>query len=204
MTRTTAHYANASEVEIFQQFLGGDDQAFVQLFERYDRRLRLYCIKIVGDQQVSEDLVQELWERVIRMRREPVQINEPGKYFMTMARNLCLKYVQRTRRHTSLDDLLESEHPAAEHHEQSHLEELVAMYVPKLPIDQREVLVLHHYMGYPYEEIATMRGETLGSVKMRAMRARTKLGRMISAVIDISNGEEERPPSGDILGENDR
>ena len=63
--------------ELFRQFLGGSDTAFVEFYDRYDRRLRLYCTKVVGNQEIAEDLVQELWEKVIRMRLNQVEVQEP-------------------------------------------------------------------------------------------------------------------------------
>lgn len=184
-----------SEAELFIKFRDGDDAAFLELFERYDRRLRLYCLKVVGDMEATEDLVQELWERVIRMRNGTIEIAEPARYLMRMARNLCLKYLQRRRTMRGLDDLNESEHPIAQIHEPSHMEELVKLAVSQLPFDQREVLVLHHYIGHSYEDIAELRGESIGSVKMRAMRARARIARMISAFLGLGKEEEGRPDS---------
>lgn len=182
-----------NETETFKRFLEGDDAAFVEIFDRYDRRFRLYCLKIVGKLEVAEDLTQELWERVIRLRNNPTEIHEPARYMLRMARNLCLKYLGRERQHSSLDDLYESDHPAESMHEPSHMEELVKMAIDQLPFEQREVLVLHNYCGYSYEDIAETRGETLGSVKMRAMRARGRIGRIVSAFLALGKEGEIRP-----------
>ena len=181
--------------ELFRQFLGGSDTAFVEFYDRYDRRLRLYCTKVVGNQEIAEDLVQELWEKVIRMRLNQVEVQEPTHYLMRMARNLCIKFLQRRRQHDSLDDLNDGDHPASSSHGPSHLEELVKMAVDRLPFDQREVIILHNYVGYGYEDIAQMRGETVGAVKMRAMRARSRVGRIVSAYLALEGEEESGTPS---------
>ncbi len=190
----------ASDTELFSKFLAGDDSAFVEFFDRYDRRLRLYCMKVVGDMTTTEDLVQELWERVIKMRGG-VEIAEPARYIMKMARNLCIKHLQRRRIARSIDELHEWEHPAMPVHEPSHLEELVRMAVSQLPFDQREVLVLHNYIGYGYEDIAALRNESLGSVKMRAMRARARVGRIVSAFLGLAKEEEGRSADGESMTE---
>jgi len=187
--------------ELFRQFLEGSDTAFVEFYDRYDRRLRLYCTKVVGNQEIAEDLVQELWEKVIRMRLNQVEVQEPTHYLMRMARNLCIKFLQRRRQHDSLDDLNDGDHPASSSHEPSHLEELVKMAVDRLPFDQREVIILHNYVGYGYEDIAQMRGETVGAVKMRAMRARSRVGRIVSAYLALE-GEEESGTSSVTAQEN--
>ncbi len=196
----------ASEPELFARFLQGDDVAFMELFDRYDRRLRLYCLKIVGTMEIAEDLTQELWERVIRLRSNPPDVAEPARYLIRIARNLCLKHIERKRPVSSLDDIRESEHPVALPSEPSHMEELVKIALDRLPFEQREILVLHNYLGYGYEDIAELRGETLGSVKMRALRARGRIGRMISAFLALgkeseghSNADEEH-----FFGENEQ
>lgn len=186
-----------NEQELFARFLAGEDAAFVEIFDRYDKRLRLYCTKIVRNTQIAEDLTQELWERVIKMRSNPIDIAEPARYLLRIARNLCLKHLGRERPSSSIDDLYESDHPSESMPEPSHMEELVKMALDKLPFEQREILVLHNYLGYSYEDIASLRGETLGSVKMRAMRARGRIGRILSAFLALEKEGESRPRTDD-------
>lgn len=207
MRTSTARRAGRQTVddsELFRQYLAGSDAAFVDFYDRYDRRLRLYCTKVVGDVEIAEDLTQELWERVIRMRAAEAEVAEPTHYLMRMARNLCIKYLQRRRLHGSIDDLHDGEHPAALLREPSHLEELVKMAVDRLPFDQREVVTLHNYMGYGYEEIASMREETVGAIKMRAMRARSRVGRIVSAYLALDGGEDGGPPPENLIAEKKR
>ncbi len=200
--RKNASAPLTGDAELFNRFLEGDNTAFVDFFDRYDHRLRLYCTKVVGSVEVAEDLTQELWERIVKMRLAPTEIAEPAHYLMKMARNICLKHLQRSRSHTSLEDLREGEHPRAAVHEASHLEELVTMAVAELPLDQREVITLHNYCGYSYEDIAKMNGESVGAVKMRAMRARSRIGRMISAFLALGT-EGERGGGKSEGGEDD-
>ncbi len=182
-----------SDAILFERFVQGDDPAFVELFDRYDRRLRLYCTKVVGDTAIAEDIVQAIWERIIKMRLEPVAIEHPDRYLMRMARNACLKHLQRRKPSTPIDQLYESEHPSETIAEPSHLEELVRQAIDRLPEEQREALVLHNYCGYSYDDIGAMRGESGSAVKMRAHRARARLARMISAYLAVEKEGEIRP-----------
>jgi len=196
----------ANDTDLFSRFLTGDDGAFIELFDCYDRRLRMYCLKIVSNVESAEDLTQELWERVIRLRANPPEVAEPARYLMRIARNLCLRHIERRRQVSSLDDLRESEHPSMAPPEPSHMEELVKIALEQLPFEQREILVLHNYCGYSYEDIAELRGETLGSVKMRALRARGRIGRMISAFLALGKESESYSANGPktFFGENDQ
>lgn len=191
MTQNAAAQPAHAEVETFRRFIEGSDEAFLELYKRYDRRLRTYCLKVMGSMETAEDIVQELWERVIKMRAEAAEIQEPGRYFLRMARNSCLKRLERDKRAESLDALDEWEHPKEQTHEPSHLEELVKMAVEQLPLDQREVIVMHNYLGYPYEDIAAMREENVGAVKMRAMRARGKIAKIIEGYLALERPSED-------------
>src|SRR5687768_1835367 len=78
------------EAALLVDFIGGDDTAFIELFDRHNQRLYLYCLKILGDEQQAEDVLQELWERVIRLRLKPPEhpVQTPAAFFVTIARNL--------------------------------------------------------------------------------------------------------------------
>ncbi|MBS1913649.1 MAG: RNA polymerase sigma factor [Bacteroidetes bacterium] len=196
-----------SDLELFRRFLAGDDVAFMELFDRHTHRLYMYCLKFVNDRRQAEDLVQDLWERLIKLRKDrresAEQLENPVGFLVRMARNLCLNQIRGNRNMASLDDLADWEHPAASHREMSHAEELVVAALEHLPPSQREVLVLNAYSGYRFDEIATMLGEQVGAVRTRAWRARMQLGRIISAFIglDDSNDEQEDRNNGTALWE---
>ena len=187
----------SNDAQLFARFMEGDDTAFMEMFDRHTHKLYMYCLKFVGDRERAEDLVQDIWEKVIRMRgerREPLE--NPVGFLVRMARNLCLNNIRDTRSATSLDDLPEGEHPSAGITEMSHHEELVVAALGRLPNAQREVLILNAYSGYRFDEIAEMLGEPVGAIRTRAWRGRTQLGRIISAMIEFdenrSHGDGER------------
>lgn len=176
------------DVELFARFLGGDDSALVTIYDRHNHRLYLYCLQFVNDPNQAEDLTQELWERVIRLRSDrQIEVHNPLGLMLTIARNLSIDAIRKVRRHTDLDDLPETSHPVAIIPELSHLEELVILALPHLPVAQREVLALHAYSGYRFDEIAEMLGEPVGAIRTRAWRARAHLGRIISAMIGLDD-----------------
>ena len=177
----------------FERFLAGDDSALVELYDRHNHRIFLYCRQFVRDHQRAEDMTQELWERVIRLRRErKVTSQNPMGFLLTIARNLCLDELRKDRHHLAIDDLPETSHPVDTIPELSHMEELVVRALPHLPAAQREGLVLNAYSGYRFDEIAEMLGEPVGAIRTRAWRARTHLARMISAMIGIEEDKENK------------
>ncbi len=163
------------DAELFERFLAGDDRAFVDLFDRHNHRLFLYCMKLVNESDVAEDLTQELWERVIKLRLKPQKVLNPGGFLLTIARNLCLNHIRSQRRLSSIDDVHEGALPSASMREMSQMEELVIMALNELPMEMREVLILNTYSGYRFDEIAEMMGKSVDAVRMRASRARAQL-----------------------------
>jgi RNA polymerase sigma factor (sigma-70 family) len=184
--------ALATDAQLFVRFLDGDDTAFMELFDRHTHRLYMYCLKFIGDRRQTEDLVQDLWERVIRLRSEQREgLDNPVGFLIRMARNLCLNHIRDRKQISSLQDIPEWEHPATIPRELTHNEELVVAALRHLPEAQREILVLNAYSGYRFDEIAEMLGEQVGAVRTRAWRARAQLGRIISAFIGLDENNEE-------------
>ncbi len=179
------HYAERSAQEavspmagdgvLFERFLRGDDDAFLALFRRHNRRVFTYCLKIVGSRQQAEDITQETWERIIALRTKAGTIHSPIGFLLRVARNLCLDHLKARKRHIALDNLCESAHPQQAVGEPSALEEIVFAALHHLPFKYREVLILHTYCGYQFEEIAEMLGKSPDAIWARASRARAQL-----------------------------
>jgi RNA polymerase sigma-70 factor (ECF subfamily) len=187
-----------NDAALFARFLGGDDSAFMELFDRHTHRLYLYCLKFVNDRQRAEDLVQDMWERVIKLRTDgKTAPDNPIGLFIRIARNLCLNSIRDERNLSSLEDVPEWNHPSVTMRELSHNEELVVSALARLPMQQREVLILNAYSGYRFDEIAQMLGEPVGAVRTRAWRARAQLGRLISALIELDESNENNESFGD-------
>jgi RNA polymerase sigma-70 factor, ECF subfamily len=197
------------DASLLADFIAGDDGAFVELFDRHNQRLYLYALKILGDEQLAEDLLQELWERVIRLRLKPPEqpVQTPGAFFMTMTRNLCFNLLKQQKRRGVLNeeirlDLTESvgrgARPEVERHE---LGEMMDRALATLSIESREVLVLQCYSGFSYEEIAETLGMTVTAIRMRASRARTQLRAAIESMIDAPDGTATRTMIGELLGD---
>ncbi len=183
--------APSNDVELFALFLRGNNAAFAELFDRHNHRLYLYCLQFVNDQQQAEDITQEIWERIIKLRSEDsTEVHNPMGLLLTIARNLCIDAVRKDRHHTALEDIPEAYHPVSNTPELSHLEELVILALPHLPVAQREVLALYAYSGYRFDEIAEMLGEPVGAIRTRAWRARAHLGRIISAMIGLDDDND--------------
>ena len=167
--------------ELFWRMLRGDDAAFLPLFAAFNGKLRRFFSRQLGRGAHVDDLAQEVWVRFINLRTRPPQ---PGlfhvqAFLFRVARNLSIDYLRTRKEHTALDALDENDHPTTRERDLSEAEALVTRALEQLPDEQREVLVLHLYLGYRFDEIAEMMEKSPEAIWQRASRARAKLRRII-------------------------
>lgn len=170
--------ARDGEAALLSAFLAGDDRAFATLFDRHDKRLFLYCARLLGSAEQAEDIVQTLWERVISLRSATPSrtiIRNPLGFLFTIARNLCLNHLKRERRRAPFDEEAQALCEEKGREGKTDMEEAVLEGLNRLPMKYREVLVLNVYSGYDFEEIAAMLGISATAAWKRASRARAQL-----------------------------
>ena len=175
--------------ELAERFLDGDNRAFDAIYAEHNRRLFAYCLKLVKDRATAEDLAQETWVRTIGLRsRDRGEIANLYGMIYRIARNLSLDHL-KSYREANRVELADGERqlPTSTIPEPTEQEELVLRALDRLPFEYREVIVLHTYSGYAYEEIAEMLGKSPEAIWTRASRARKKL-RML--VAEEMRGEE--------------
>lgn len=203
--RSRSEANNEEDLLLFARFLDGDDAAFMTLFRRHASRLYIYAYKVLGSRTEARDIVQDVWERVIRFRSEkkPMPQSVVGLLVRT-TRNLSLNQIRNRgrRREESFDVMGEWNLPVENPHDMTEGEEAVRMALPKLPLAQREILILNAYSGYRYEEIAEMLNEPVGAIRTRAWRARVRLGRIVTAILGLD--EDSNDNEGDDVRGIDR
>jgi RNA polymerase sigma-70 factor (ECF subfamily) len=171
--------SSTPEAILFKDFLSGDDAAFTTLFKAHNQRIFAYCYKMLGSEEQAQDVAQEVWEKVIDLRKEPPLVENPVGFLMRITRNKCLDVIKLRKNNSSLSDLDDHQHPFEEERESSDEEEIVLRALEKLPDEQREVLVLNIYSGYRFDEIAEMLGKSPDAIWARASRGRAALRKMV-------------------------
>jgi RNA polymerase sigma-70 factor (ECF subfamily) len=141
-------------------------------------RMHAVAVLILRDQHDAEDAVQEA---LVRSWRELPRLRDRDRFDAWMRRllvNACHDVGRRHRRHvtTRLVDFI-VEPSEVDGWRASEDRDRVRRAFERLPIDQRTVLVLIHYVGLTGPEVAAAVGAPLGTVKSRiryasrAMRA---------------------------------
>ena len=168
----------------FQAFLAGDDAAFAELYRELNPRLSAYCHKLAPGR--ADDLMQELWERVIAMRAPrmaaPREVASPLAFLFRMLKNLAIDEFRKSKNEIALEeDQTDPTDGSNGEQRTTELESIILEALEKLPKDDREVLVLNLYSGYNFGEIAEMLSATPEAIWQRASRARAKLRKIVIA-----------------------
>jgi RNA polymerase sigma-70 factor (ECF subfamily) len=183
MNAAAYYFTNAMESEtsaIARGLRRRDPDLLDHLIEQYQHRLLRYLIHLCGHRELAEDLFQETWIRVLERGHLYDGKHEFSTWLYAVARNLTLDYL-RKRSPVSLDALMEAEdqapfepadtRPAAwevvQQHEQA---ERINTALIGVPAEYREAVVLRFQEGMALEEIATVTGAPLGTVKSRLYR----------------------------------
>jgi RNA polymerase sigma factor (sigma-70 family) len=156
----------------------GDTAQLALLFERHHVGLFRYLLTLGRDRALAEDLVQEVFFRVIKYARSYDPNLAFSVWLYGMARNAYFDSHRKRRPERFVGDAGEIRSPEPMPEETITRKQDVALLreaLLKLPEDKREVLVLSRYHDMRYEEIARVLQCEVGTVKVRVYRALKEL-----------------------------
>ncbi|HAB17073.1 MAG TPA: sigma-70 family RNA polymerase sigma factor [Verrucomicrobiota bacterium] len=166
-----------------------DHAAFARLVERWETPIQRLCARMTGDLHRAEDLAQEAFTRVFSRRRDFEPSGRFSTWLWRIAINLCHDELRRRQRRPecSLDEPAAEDGPSgadsregaaltpAEVVEKLEQAELVRRAVLRLSESLRTVVILRHYEGLKFNEIAEVLGIPEGTVKSRMFEALERL-----------------------------
>jgi RNA polymerase sigma-70 factor (ECF subfamily) len=172
--------------ELIARFQKGDEQAYVELVNRYRDRLMTFVFRFVGDSEVAEDIVQDALVKVYTHRHFYKEIAKFSTWIYTIAGNLAKTELRKRKRRkiSSLSQMglgdREYDLPAVEPESgetiQGEFTELqIQSAIQLLPLHFRTVVILRDIQELSYEEISKIVDVPLGTVKSRINRARLQL-----------------------------
>jgi len=183
MNAATYYFVNGMESEasvIARGLRRRDPDLLDRLIEQYQHQLLRYLLYLAGNRDLAEDLFQETWIRVLERGHQYDGRHAFATWLYAVARNLTIDYL-RKKSAVSLDGLTEDDDDAplepadtrplawevVARHEQA---ERISAALLAIPAEYRETVVLRFQEGLALEEIATVTGAKLGTVKSRLYR----------------------------------
>ncbi len=145
------------------------------LFERHHVLLYNFFVRLSGNRAASEDLVQEVFLRMLKYRHTYRGDSKFTLWMFRIARNAHADHYRKSKREEPMQESdfnrSSSEPLASENVEYGQNIDLLHEALNKLAIDKREVLVLSRFQGLKYHEIAELLDCTVGTIKLRVHRA---------------------------------
>jgi len=183
-----------SDYELIQRFIKGEQSCFEQLIHRHKNKVFTYISLYIRDQALAEDLFQDTYMKVIQSVKAG-KYQDNGKFIswvMRIAHNLIIDHFRRIKQMNTISnddyesDLFNSKKFADSTIEddmiKKQIQKDVRTMISLLPEDQREVVILRHYSGLSFKEIA----------EITEVSINTALGRMRYALINMRKIMEEK------------
>ena len=183
-----------SDQDLVQAYIQGDQSAIEKLINRHRSKVYTYILLTIKNQQLAEDLFQETFIKVIQSLRGG-KYRDNGRFLSWVIRishNLIIDHFRKEKQMNSVSnddsevDLFNSkklsDHNIEEMIVNSQIRSEIRLLINELPDDQREVVLLRHYGGLSFKEIA----------EQTEVSINTALGRMRYALINLRKMIKEK------------
>jgi RNA polymerase sigma factor (sigma-70 family) len=166
----------------------GDLSNLAPLFDRHSARLFNYYVRLTGNRQLSEDMVQDVFLRILTYRHTFRGESQFTTWMFTIARNVQVDNHRRWGREQPFrydrddhegvygDDEPVSDDSVDYRYDAALLQESLL----KLSPEKREALIMSRYQGMKYSEIAEVTGTSVENVKVRIHRAVNDLRKLFT------------------------
>ena len=179
-----------------------DKVAFGRLYDRYKGLVYTIALRITGDRELAEDVLQDVffrcWQKAGTFRAERGRV---APWLMGMARNRSIDVLRDGRQRARVQSAAElAEHlrlrSMSSPEEEATLRQDVAAALANLPSVQREAIELAFYGGLTHSEVAQVLGAPLGTVKTRIRDGMQRLRILLATHLTPEAEEPGMGPAG--------
>ncbi len=175
-----------SDKVLISNYLEGDHTSLERLIGRHQTRVFGYILLVVKDKQLAEDIFQDAFIKVINTLKSG-SYKEEGKFLqwvMRIAHNLTIDHFRKSKRIPTVENSDEYDiFDTIKVYDDSVEDKLIKEQIHKdvrrlvefLPAEQKEVLLMRHYSGMSFKDIAEQTDVSIN----------TALGRMRYAIINL-------------------
>jgi len=176
-----------SDQKLIREYLDGNQTAIERLISRYKDKVYTYILLMVKNEHLAEDIFQETFIKVIKSLHQG-KYQESGKFVswvIRIAHNLIIDYFRKgkqSRIYSNDDYEMDifnsqkfSEKTVEDRMVRNQIIDDVRKLIDYLPEEQKEVVLLRHYGGLSFKEIADQTNVSIN----------TALGRMRYALINL-------------------
>jgi RNA polymerase sigma-70 factor (ECF subfamily) len=189
----------ASELALVARLRASDADAFDDVYAAFNTRLFTFLLRLSRRREVAEDLLEEMWLRLVKHAPRLQPDTRLGPWLFTVARHLHVSFVRARMLEDTASASLVALWPVSLDHSSPfeaaaaiELERRIERALAALPLASREVLLLVGVAGLDPADAADVCGVTPAALRQRLHRAREALARALDA--------SERATVHDLLG----
>ena len=175
-----------SDEQLMFLFQGGNENAYIELVNRYKDKLINFIFNYLGDIESSEDVVQETMIKLYQKKHYYKEIAKFSTWLYTIAKNLAnTELRKRKQRKTTLlsqfskddkmYDLPSNDNEVGQEIQTEIVSKIIREAVDQLSEKFKTVITLRDIQQLSYEDISEIIDVPIGTVKSRINRARLQL-----------------------------
>lgn len=186
--RENASESSLEDDKLVERAIGGDEKAYGELVDKYERAIYFHILKMVKDKKQVEDLVQETFVKAFDNLNTYSTNYAFSTWLYRIATNHTIDYLRKKKLKTlSIDEPVKTrdgeiqmqlpDENASTDREiiRKQRQKMVQQAIEDLPKKYRKVIQMRHMEEKSYQEIADVLDKPLGTVKAHIFRAREML-----------------------------
>ncbi len=172
--------------QAMQEVRSGNLGKLELLFDRHSRGLFRYFMHLTANRAASEDLVQEVFFRILKYRHTYQPETSFRAWMYQIGRNVFMDQAGKRKLEVGMPenatDFRSADAPPDRQYQEKQETTLLHRALADLPREKRELLVMSRFLDLKYEEIASVLKCETGTVKVRVYRALRELGERFFAL----------------------
>lgn len=180
-----------NDQELVRQYLEGNEKAFELLLTRHKRKVWSHIYLLVRDRELTEDLFQDTFIKVVHTLKSTDKYNEEGKFLpwvMRIAHNLVIDHFRRVKKmpltrskddHDVFATLCQNDKNVEQRMVNVQIDADVRKLIDTLPPEQRDVVMMRTYLSMSFKEIADHTDVSINTALGRMRYALINMRRMI-------------------------
>jgi len=175
-----------SDEQLMSLFQAGDENAYIELVNRYKDKLINFIFNYLGDLESSEDVVQETMIKLYLKKHYYREIAKFSTWLYTIAKNLAntelrkrkqrkTTFLSQFSKHDKTYELPSNDPEPGQEIQTDIVNKIIRDAVDQLSEKFKIVIVLRDIQGLSYEDISEIINVPIGTVKSRINRARLQL-----------------------------
>lgn len=188
-------YRQFSDRQLIELYCQGDEKSFEILLNRHQEKVFSYIVMMVRDRELANDIFQETFFKVIRTLKTS-RYNDEGKFLpwvMRIAHNLIIDHFRKAKKLPTVPQFYGTEEnefdifSTISNNDRNVEDDLVRNQIHKdvkklvnlLPDEQRQVVIMRHYMDMSFKEIADVTNVSINTALGRMRYALMNMRRLI-------------------------